>query len=75
MSEREGGSAGVIAENHRHQFYFRTIDVTGVFVLVAGREEVAVKLIEPIALQDGLPFAIREGNHTIGAGRVSRVIR
>jgi len=83
LSEQEGGSAGVVSENHRRQFYFRTTDVTGVFVLIAGREElrpgnsagVAVKLAEPIALEDGLPFAIREGNRTIGAGRVSRVIR
>jgi elongation factor Tu len=67
--------------NYRPQFYFRTTDVTGVVTLPAGTEmvmpgdntEMAVTLIQPIAMEEGLRFAIREGGRTVGAGRVTKI--
>ncbi|MCW2787201.1 MAG: elongation factor Tu, partial [Marmoricola sp.] len=63
------------------QFYFRTTDVTGVVTLPEGREmvmpgdntDMIVELIQPIAMEDGLRFAIREGGRTVGAGRVTKI--
>ena len=68
--------------NYRPQFYFRTTDVTGVVTLPSGTEmvmpgdniEVDVELIVPIAMEDNLRFAIREGGRTVGAGVVSAII-
>lgn len=68
--------------NYRPQFYFRTTDVTGVVNLPEGTEmvmpgdnvEMSVELIQPVAMDEGLRFAIREGSRTVGAGRVTKVI-
>ena len=68
--------------NYRPQFYFRTTDVTGVVHLPEGTEmvmpgdnvEMSVELIQPVAMDEGLRFAIREGSRTVGAGRVTKVI-
>ncbi|MBO6848728.1 MAG: elongation factor Tu, partial [Maricaulis sp.] len=68
--------------NYRPQFYFRTTDVTGVVTLNAGTEmvmpgdnvEMNVELITPIAMDQGLRFAIREGGRTVGAGVVSKIV-
>nr|MDA3792879.1 elongation factor Tu [Elusimicrobiota bacterium] len=67
---------------YRPQFFFRTTDVTGIVKLAEGREmvmpgdivELEGELIDPIAMEEGLRFAIREGGHTVGAGVVSEVI-
>ncbi|MFZ9797303.1 MAG: elongation factor Tu, partial [Candidatus Nanopelagicales bacterium] len=69
--------------NYRPQFYFRTTDVTGVCQLPNGVEmvmpgdntEMKVELIQPIAMEDGLRFAIREGGRTVGAGRVTKIVK
>ncbi|MEA2557371.1 MAG: elongation factor Tu, partial [Actinomycetota bacterium] len=69
--------------NYRPQFYFRTTDVTGSATLPEGVEmvmpgdnvEMVVELIAPIAMEDGLRFAIREGGRTVGAGRVTKIIK
>ena len=69
--------------NYRPQFYFRTTDVTGVVYLPEGTEmvmpgdntEMRVELIQPIAMEEGLLFAIREGGHTVGSGRVIKIIK
>ena len=69
--------------NYRPQFYFRTTDVTGTIVLPEGTEmvmpgdnvQIDVKLISPIAMDEGLRFAIREGGRTVGAGVVSKITR
>ena len=68
--------------NYRPQFYFRTTDVTGVVNLPEGTEmvmpgdnvEMSVELIQPVAMDEGLRFAIREGSRTVGAGRVTKVL-
>jgi elongation factor Tu len=81
LSKDEGGRHTPFFNNYRPQFYFRTTDVTGVVTLPEGTEmvmpgdntEMAVTLIQPIAMEDGLRFAIREGGRTVGAGRVTKI--
>ena len=82
LSKEEGGRHTPFFSNYRPQFYFRTTDVTGAIELPEGKEMVmpgdnvtiTVKLIAPIAMEEGLRFAIREGGHTVGAGVVSKII-
>ena len=82
LSKDEGGRHTPFFNNYRPQFYFRTTDVTGVVTLPAGTEmvmpgdntEMTVELIQPIAMEEGLRFAIREGGRTVGAGRVTKII-
>ncbi len=82
LSKEEGGRHTPFFSNYRPQFYFRTTDVTGAVELPAGTEMVMpgdnvrinVALISPIAMEEGLRFAIREGGRTVGAGVVSKVI-
>ena len=82
LSKDEGGRHTPFFANYRPQFYFRTTDMTGAVELPEGVEmvmpgdnvKITVKLIAPIAMEDGLRFAIREGGRTVGAGVVSRVI-
>lgn len=81
LSKDEGGRHTPFFNNYRPQFYFRTTDVTGAVELPEGVEmvmpgdnvKVVVKLINPIAMEDGLRFAIREGGRTVGAGVVSKI--
>jgi elongation factor Tu len=81
LSKDEGGRHTPFFDNYRPQFYFRTTDVTGVVDLPEGVEmvmpgdntEMNVTLIQPIAMEDGLRFAIREGGRTVGAGRVTKI--
>ena len=81
LSKEEGGRHTPFFQNYRPQFYFRTTDVTGVVTLPEGTEMVmpgdntsmSVKLIQPIAMEEGLKFAIREGGRTVGAGRVVKI--
>jgi elongation factor Tu len=81
LSKDEGGRHTPFYDNYRPQFYFRTTDVTGVVKLPEGTEmvmpgdntEMTVELIQPIAMEDGLKFAIREGGRTVGAGRVTKI--
>jgi elongation factor Tu len=83
LSKDEGGRHTPFFNNYRPQFYFRTTDVTGVVTLPEGTEMVmpgdntgmTVKLIQPIAMDEGLRFAIREGGRTVGAGRVTNIIK
>ena len=83
LSKDEGGRHTPFFNNYRPQFYFRTTDVTGVVTLPEGTEmvmpgdttEMTVELIQPIAMEDGLRFAIREGGRTVGAGRVTKIIK
>ena len=83
LSKEEGGRHKPFFSNYRPQFYFRTTDVTGNIVLPAGTEmcmpgdntEMTVELIAPIAMDDGLKFAIREGGRTVGAGRVTKILK
>jgi elongation factor Tu len=83
LAKDEGGRHTPFFNNYRPQFYFRTTDVTGVVTLPEGTEmvmpgdntEMAVQLIQPIAMEDGLKFAIREGGRTVGAGRVIKIIK
>ena len=82
LTKEEGGRHTPFFNNYRPQFYFRTTDVTGVVTLSEGTEmvmpgdnvEMDVELITPIAIEQGLRFAIREGGHTVGAGRVTDVV-
>ena len=82
LTKDEGGRHTPFFNNYRPQFYFRTTDVTGVCELPAGTEmcmpgdnvEMTIKLIHPIAMEQGLTFAIREGGRTVGSGRVATVI-
>src|ERR687892_665505 len=82
LSKDEGGRHTPFFNNYRPQFYFRTTDVTGSVVLPSGTEmvmpgdntEMEVTLIQPIAMDEGLRFAIREGGRTVGAGRVTKII-
>ena len=82
MSKEEGGRHTPFFANYRPQFYFRTTDVTGAVTLEEGVEMVmpgenvaiTVELIAPIAMEEGLRFAIREGGRTVGAGVVSSII-
>ena len=81
LSKDEGGRHTPFFNNYRPQFYFRTTDVTGVVTLPEGTEmvmpgdntEMVVKLIQPVAMDEGLRFAIREGGRTVGAGRVTKI--
>ncbi|MBB6175136.1 elongation factor Tu [Nocardiopsis mwathae] len=83
LSKDEGGRHTPFFNNYRPQFYFRTTDVTGVVTLPEGTEMVmpgdntamTVQLIQPVAMEDGLKFAIREGGRTVGAGRVTKIIK
>jgi elongation factor Tu len=83
LSKDEGGRHTPFFNNYRPQFYFRTTDVTGVVTLPEGTEMVmpgdntiiSVKLIQPVAMDEGLRFAIREGGRTVGAGRVTKIIK
>jgi elongation factor Tu len=83
LSKDEGGRHTPFFNNYRPQFYFRTTDVTGVVNLPEGVEmvmpgdntEMKVDLIQPIAMEEGLKFAIREGGRTVGAGRVIKIIK
>ncbi len=82
LSKDEGGRHTPFFDNYRPQFYFRTTDVTGVVKLPEGVEmvmpgdntEMVVDLIQPIAMEEGLRFAIREGSRTVGAGRVTKIL-
>jgi elongation factor Tu len=81
LSKDEGGRHNPFYSNYRPQFYFRTTDVTGVITLPEGTEmvmpgdntEMTVELIQPIAMEEGLGFAIREGGRTVGSGRVTKI--
>jgi len=83
LSKEEGGRHTPFFNNYRPQFYFRTTDVTGEVTLPEGTEmampgdntEMTVKLIQPIAMAEGLRFAIREGGRTVGAGRVIKILK
>ena len=82
LSKEEGGRHTPFFANYRPQFYFRTTDVTGAVTLSEGVEmvmpgenvKITVELIAPIAMENGLRFAIREGGRTVGAGVVANVI-
>ena len=82
LSKDEGGRHTPFFDNYRPQFYFRTTDVTGAVELPDGVEmvmpgdntEMVVELIAPIAMDEGVRFAIREGGRTVGAGRVTKII-
>ena len=83
LSKDEGGRHNPFYSNYRPQFYFRTTDVTGVITLPEGTEmvmpgdntEMTVALIQPIAMEEGLGFAIREGGRTVGSGRVTKILK
>jgi len=83
LSKEEGGRHTPFFNNYRPQFYFRTTDVTGVVTLPEGRDmvmpgdntDMVVELIQPIAMEEGLRFAIREGGRTVGAGRVTKITK
>jgi elongation factor Tu len=83
LSKDEGGRHNPFYANYRPQFYFRTTDVTGVITLPSGTEmvmpgdttEMSVELIQPIAMEEGLRFAIREGGRTVGAGTVTKITK
>jgi elongation factor Tu len=83
LSKDEGGRHTPFFNNYRPQFYFRTTDVTGVVTLPEGTEMVMpgdntnmkVDMIQPIAMEEGLRFAIREGGRTVGAGRVTKILK
>jgi elongation factor Tu len=82
LSKEEGGRHTAFFDNYRPQFYFRTTDVTGTIKLPEGKEMVmpgdnlrlTIQLLSPIAMDEGLRFAIREGGRTVGAGVVSKII-
>ena len=82
LKKEEGGRHTPFFNNYRPQFYFRTTDITGVCNLPAGTEmcmpgdnvEMTIELIHPIAMEQGLTFAIREGGRTVGSGRVATII-
>ena len=82
LTKDEGGRHTPFFNNYRPQFYFRTTDVTGVIEFPAGTEmcmpgdnvEMTIELIHPIAMEQGLTFAIREGGRTVGSGRVATII-
>ena len=83
LSKEEGGRHNPFYANYRPQFYFRTTDVTGVITLPEGTEmvmpgdttDMTVELIQPIAMEEGLGFAIREGGRTVGAGTVTKIVK
>jgi elongation factor Tu len=82
LSREEGGRHTPFFQGYRPQFYFRTTDVTGVMQLPEGQEmvmpgdqvNISAELISPIAMEEGLRFAVREGGHTVGAGVVASII-
>jgi elongation factor Tu len=82
LSKEEGGRHTPFFQGYRPQFYFRTTDVTGTIELPADKEmvlpgdnvQMTVKLLAPIAMEEGLRFAIREGGRTVGAGVVAKII-
>ena len=83
LSKEEGGRHTPFFSNYRPQFYFRTTDVTGVITLPEGVQMIMpgdnidnlkVELISPIAMEEGLRFAIREGGRTVGAGVVTKIL-
>ena len=82
LTKDEGGRHTPFFNNYRPQFYFRTTDVTGIITLPQGTEmcmpgdnvEITVELITPIAMENGLRFAIREGGHTVGSGVVTKIL-
>jgi elongation factor Tu len=83
LSKDEGGRHTPFFNGYRPQFYFRTTDVTGTANLPTGVEmvmpgdnvEMTVQMIAPIAMEEGLRFAIREGGRTVGAGRVTKIVK
>jgi elongation factor Tu len=83
LTKEEGGRHNPFFSGYRPQFYFRTTDVTGSIALEEGVEMVMpgdntimrVSLINPIAMEEGLRFAIREGGRTVGAGRVTKILK
>ncbi len=83
LTKEEGGRHKPFFANYRPQFYFRTTDITGTVTLPEGTEmcmpgdntEMTVELINPIAMDEGLRFAIREGGRTVGAGRVTKILK
>jgi elongation factor Tu len=83
LTKDEGGRHTPFFSNYRPQFYFRTTDITGSISLPEGVEmvmpgdntEMTVELIAPIAMEEGLRFAIREGGRTVGAGRVTKIVK
>jgi elongation factor Tu len=83
LTKEEGGRHTPFFQNYRPQFYFRTTDVTGHITLPEGTEMIMpgdntsmkVELIQPIAMDEGLRFAIREGGRTVGAGRVTKILK
>ena len=83
LKKEEGGRHTAFFNGYRPQFYIRTTDVTGEVILPAGVEmvmpgdnvKVTGKLIYPVAMEEGLKFAIREGGHTVGAGVVTKIIK
>ena len=83
LTKEEGGRHTPFFVNYRPQFYFRTTDITGAIQLPEGTEmvmpgdntEMTVELIAPIAMEEGLRFAIREGGRTVGAGRVTKILK
>jgi elongation factor Tu len=83
LTKEEGGRHKPFFNNYRPQFYFRTTDVTGSITLAEGTEMVMpgdntvmnVELQKPIAMTEGLRFAIREGGRTVGAGRVTKILK
>jgi elongation factor Tu len=83
LTKEEGGRHKPFFNNYRPQFYFRTTDVTGSITLSEGTEMVmpgdnttmTVELGKPIAMEEGLRFAIREGGRTVGSGRVTKIIK
>ena len=82
LTKEEGGRHTPFFTNYRPQFYFRTTDITGTVILPDGVEmvmpgdnvEITGELIHPIAMEEGLKFAIREGGRTVGSGRVTEII-
>ena len=83
LTQAEGGRHKPFFNNYRPQFFFRTTDVTGTIQLPEGTEMVmpgdnivmTVELGKPIAMDEGLRFAIREGGRTVGAGRVTKILK
>jgi elongation factor Tu len=83
LTKEEGGRHNPFFSGYRPQFYFRTTDVTGTITLPEGTQmvmpgdntEMTVELIAPIAMDEGLRFAIREGGRTVGAGRVTKILK
>lgn len=81
LSKEEGGRHTPFMKNYRPQFYFRTTDVTGEVVELVGKDlvmpgddaELRVKLLSPVAMEEGLQFAIREGGRTVGAGQITKI--